>query len=975
MNKKRLRIAGALAAFAMMVGAGVAVGASAKAIETDAADYTAFGNDLTEGDYVIYYNGKAMKASISANNRFEYLEVTPVDGKISDPNSSIVWHIAPNGDYWTLYNAATEKYGGAAGKNTGALLDEVTNFAKWTVTRNNSTYDFENLGRSGAANPDNKWLRNNGTYGFAAYASSTGGKLSLYKLTEDPSGQPAISLSSTSLSLNAGNSLGMTVTVIPSGFGEGEKHFAWSTENTNITLENANTNVVTVKPNTNAAGSATVNVSVWGGEVDQGDALTASVSVSIDVPKTVAQALEMSGSSNVYTKGIISQIDEVNIAEGKQNATYWISDDGTTTNQLEIYRGKYLGNVGFTAENQIQLGDVVVVYGDITTYKEVVEYAQGNYLVSLVSEPRLTLDPAQVTVTLGMNAEVTATPSNFASGAVTYSFSTNACATLSYEGNTITVHGDAIGSHTFTVTGLAGGVNQTTAELVVNVVNPYPTSINRTGYANYADRTTFAEGTGSVTITYSDGSTAVKHLGDEGVKLLVSGVEVPASTSTATYIGSHSGTKISFTEEGHTVETAAYTLTVVAEVEVVGFTGVPEYLIIDSEDPNHSATVTVNYRSINGEPELSIVSSNPSKLIVAYDENDNTFEGTEGHAQFTITAGTAVGQYSVTASVTYNGRTESKSFSINVRGEAPVASEGDYQKISNLNDLVTGDYVIGAYVSSSYRGMTYSFSSSKYSNCALTVAQDKVSSTDGDSMKFHLAISGTGDERTATIYDPNAKKYVKYVSGTNLGQDDNAYNWTISAGTKGTFRVTSGDNTRALIFRTSTYNVFGGYATSNVTAQGDEYYDLELFKFVESVAPTSSFDLVNTFVTNYMHMNDVSIGNNGDTGACRGDSGYYLTAKRAWNAMATAYEGEDNLQEVFEASFEDAYARYLAWALAMNDAAPFDGQDSVVTPVNAVSSSGVMVASNNQSFIIMIAFIATLALATVGMVAIARKRR
>lgn len=143
-----------------------------------ASIYALYSGAITEGDYVIYYNGKAMKNTVTSN-RLDYLEVTPSEDIITNPDASIVWHIAANGDYWTIYNTTVSKYAGGTGSNNqGALLGSVTNYAKWTIT-GNATYEFENYGR---ADKTNKYLRNNGTYGFACYSTSTGGKLSLYKL-------------------------------------------------------------------------------------------------------------------------------------------------------------------------------------------------------------------------------------------------------------------------------------------------------------------------------------------------------------------------------------------------------------------------------------------------------------------------------------------------------------------------------------------------------------------------------------------------------------------------------------------------------------------------------------------------------------------------------------------------------------------------------------------------------------------------
>lgn len=140
-----------------------------------------YSGGITEGDYVVYYGGYSMKNEISSN-RLSYVEVTPAENTISNPGVETIWHIAQNGNYWTIYNDDVSKYAASTGSKGQAKLEaSVTDNSKWTVT-GTSTYEFENKARAAAASDsDKKWLRNNGTYGFACYASSTGGALSLYK--------------------------------------------------------------------------------------------------------------------------------------------------------------------------------------------------------------------------------------------------------------------------------------------------------------------------------------------------------------------------------------------------------------------------------------------------------------------------------------------------------------------------------------------------------------------------------------------------------------------------------------------------------------------------------------------------------------------------------------------------------------------------------------------------------------------------
>ena len=88
---------------------------------------------------------------------------------------------------------------------------------------------------------------------------------------------------------------------------------------------------------------------------------------------------------DVFVKGIICQIDNINLQYG--NAQYWISDDGGKKYMMEVYRGFYFNSDKFTSEDQIQLGDVVVVTGKVKLYvkgeSKTPEFDANNHLVSI----------------------------------------------------------------------------------------------------------------------------------------------------------------------------------------------------------------------------------------------------------------------------------------------------------------------------------------------------------------------------------------------------------------------------------------------------------------------------------------------------------------------------------------------------------------------------------------------------------------
>ena len=141
-----------------------------------------------------------------------------------------------------------------------------------------------------------------------------------------------------------------------------------------VTLVGAGTTTITAssaETNTYAAGSASYTLTV----VDPDAPGTQNN------PYTVAQALAANAVKDVYVKGIVSKIDELSTQYG--NATYYISDDRETETEIKVYRGKYLNNESFTAVDQLQVKDNVVIFGEIKPYNNVNQLAQGNYLISL----------------------------------------------------------------------------------------------------------------------------------------------------------------------------------------------------------------------------------------------------------------------------------------------------------------------------------------------------------------------------------------------------------------------------------------------------------------------------------------------------------------------------------------------------------------------------------------------------------------
>jgi hypothetical protein len=136
-------------------------------------------------------------------------------------------------------------------------------------------------------------------------------------------------------------------------------------------------------------------------------------------PYNVAAVLKLyennsyDANKEVYVKGIVAK---VSIDTGYGNATYYISDDGTSTNDFEIFRGKYLNGDKFTSADQLKVGQTVVVYGKLTVYNSTKEMAQGSKLVSIEGEG--TTSGSDETTT-GENITISGTTVNLINNAVT----------------------------------------------------------------------------------------------------------------------------------------------------------------------------------------------------------------------------------------------------------------------------------------------------------------------------------------------------------------------------------------------------------------------------------------------------------------------------------------------------------------------------------------------------------------------------
>lgn len=137
------------------------------------------------GRYAILSDSYFMSSTIDSK-RFKNGTTTPqISGTTpatltAAPSENCIWEFTKPDSYYRIANGG--KYaGGTSSNNEGAMLSEASNnYAKWTIEYIGSSFTISNYGRRTS---ENKYLRNNNTYGWACYKSSTGKAPRLFKET------------------------------------------------------------------------------------------------------------------------------------------------------------------------------------------------------------------------------------------------------------------------------------------------------------------------------------------------------------------------------------------------------------------------------------------------------------------------------------------------------------------------------------------------------------------------------------------------------------------------------------------------------------------------------------------------------------------------------------------------------------------------------------------------------------------------
>jgi len=505
-----------------------------------------------------------------------------------------------NNTYYTLKYSSSDYLGYGSSTNFETATTTTNTKEQWSITSNND-FDIRNVSTLSANTI--RHIGRNGT-NIGPYATSY---TACYLFKKQASAGPDASLSTTSLTfgrVKVNSTKELTFTVTPANLTSALSISAnkkYTVSPTSIAQGTTSATTITV-----TAAPTAIDDDMVGTVTISGGGLAANKTVSLSCvvraadandgtaakPYTVAEARELidedaspaPDKTGIYVKGIVSGIvTAYNSQYG--NISYNISVDGLmTSDQLQAYRGKSYNGANFTSADDIQVGDNVVICGDLVKFGSTYEFSEGNQLVSLVRKSTPILSFGETTSFNALPASVFTAPtlSNPQNVSVTYSCTDNAATGTTVNASTgaVTI-GSGVGVVTITAS-FAGNdtYNASSASYTINVAKG-------SADLSFGASTSFTVSTGdsfdapaltnphNLNITYSltdDDGTGTTINATSGAVTIGSTVGVVVVTATATANTQYNGGTASYTIEvtDAAIYTASFSVngTVISTIDV-----------------------------------------------------------------------------------------------------------------------------------------------------------------------------------------------------------------------------------------------------------------------------------------------------------------------------------------------------------------------------------------------------------------------
>lgn len=368
-------------------------------------------------------------------------------------------------------------------------------------------------------------------------------------------------------------------------------------------------------------------------------------------------------SGSVHVSGKVVSIKSTSVNSSGQ-ITYFISEDGSTTNQIQVYNGKYIANTQFSSISDLAIGDVVVVSGALSYYNnQIAQINAGNYLTSINGKSKVLDSPTVTAVQVGLTKQVK----------VDWNTVTSATSYIVECGSDSYTAGEAETTHTFEVASYASYAVKVTAK-AADAFDGTSSTVN----VEVAAPSLGASIKSGETASDIPASGATRHITVTGNVAWTASITNGATLNPASGTGS-AEIEVTIPKNDDTSNGVDYVFSISTDVAgVTNPSNITFSQLAKSGDP------TFKYVKVTSDSDLT-----DGQYLIVYETNNVAFNG--GLSSLDVASNTI----SITISsseIAQSSTTDAASFTIDVSaGTIKSASNKYIGNTSNSNGLTGGD--------------------------------------------------------------------------------------------------------------------------------------------------------------------------------------------------------------------------------------------------------------------------------------------
>jgi len=693
---------------------------------------------------------------------------------------------------------------------------------------------------------------------------------------------------------------------------------------------------VTAKASTEETGSTNIAITI---EIQHGTTPTDPFTITEYKAYAAANGIDSNNEclpDKYYVVGKLVHDNNYKYYSSSGSLTFYISDG---TNKLKAYSLLSADETQFTNDPNFKDGTNVLCGGAIVYYNELeVGKATNAPTVGTSVEAKATIynvsinEPSTTNVALGDTLSLTAVVESGYEASETLSWSSSNVSILTVS-STGVVTPVAMGTATVTAESTFDSSKKDTIDITVVAAKVHVESVSLNKSTISALQLGTSETLTATVLPANATDTSVSwSSSNESVATVDDGEITPVATGTTTITVT--------TTDGAKTATCNVTVVYHAVTSVV----------ISSEKSSVELNKTVSFSlTVNDEEYVD-----PSATIVWSCSNDNAT--IVGNGKTATLTGAKMG--SVNVSATFNG-VASNVVSFNVTGPRPSVCS------------LIASYDFSTITEKTQTKLTNDSALELFNACYTGSRDDPLSSTIADTV---YRGNGSGGEFE------NDNKLLKFSTGSVDGSLELTYSsdikintikllahsWTKNSAT--TFDVNDIGEQDASISGSHEWLIFNlSSATNVITISNADRGTIKQIELYYDISASEDVQAVFAFQDGYMHP-EIASTVTSDTGACRGETGYFALAKTAFNALT------DNQRLIFSTNtaFAGFYARYVAWAKANGEVVSVSSSGSVSY---AALGSEVLLSITSSTATSIIVVCSIVSLASLGFFFALRKRK